>query len=239
MDVVKAVLFDLDGTLLDTWHDILHCLKIVEHKYVGQFFNRSELARDQISLGTEAMLKVALGKEFIEPKIVAETEKIYADLPFDKQKSRPFDGVEKIIDHFNLKEIPWGIVTNKPKVMMRGIFKAFPKLYPLSNCVICPEDVSGKKKPDPTPILTACKVLGVLPSNCIFVGDSMHDMDAGNRAGVITVGALYGYVPKNHDPIKEWKAHFYIKNASEISAILAKCAAIKNQQELTALSNKM
>lgn len=225
MPVIKAILFDLDGTTFHSWPGILYCLRIIEHKYIGHSSNRCEKAYDQISAGTEAMLKVTLGTTSVDPQIVAEINKMYMNLSHAETKSCLFDGVEDFLDALNLKKMPWGIVTNKPKSMTLSLLSAFPKLKPPSGCVICPEDVNGKKKPDPSSILKACSVLNISPSECVYVGDSIDDITAGNLAGVVTVGALFGYVPKNQNPERDWRANFCIRRISDLDKVLAKLAA--------------
>ncbi len=217
---IKAILFDLDGTMLDTWPDILHCLRAIEHKYISPSSNRCENARYQVSIGTEAMLKVTLGAQSVDPHVISEVENMYVNLPKHKQKSQLFTGMEQLIDKLNFKKIPWGIVTNKPEKMIYSLFTAFPKLLPPSMCVICPENVNGKKKPDSSPIQKACAMLQLPPSNCVVVGDSIHDIIAGKNAGAKTIGVLFGYIPREQKPEKEWGADFYIRNVLELNSIL-------------------
>jgi phosphoglycolate phosphatase len=226
MKNISAILFDLDGTLLDTWSDILHSLRIIEYKYKGYYSDKCNEARDQVSIGTEAMLKIIFNTESINSTLIAEAEKIYMELPNKEQKTQLFDGVEKTINNLNLKQIPWGIVTNKPKILTHNLFKTLPELKPPSKCIVCPEDANGKKKPSPEPILEACRILSLAPSECLFVGDSVNDIIAGKLAGTATVAALFGYIPRNQNPELDWNANFYIKKFDDINNLLAKLKII-------------
>lgn len=219
---IGGLLFDLDGTLLDSWPDVLAALQTIADKYGSGLIVDHDKLRGLSSLGMLALVKGALEAEQVPTEIVAEAEELYSNVPPEKQKSKLMEGMERLVDFINAKNIPWGIVTNKPKIQTLRVIERLPKLRPPSMCIICPEDVGGVEKPDPAPVLEACRRLGLPPENCSFIGDSFYDMMAGNRAKVITICARFGYLPDGVNPEKEWGAAYCIQSPSELKDFLLK-----------------
>ncbi|WP_372739232.1 HAD family hydrolase [Neptunomonas sp.] len=213
----EAVLFDLDGTLLDTapdFHWVINQL-LKAHNLPEQPY--TEL-RKQVSNGANAMLKTAFklpdGHTQL-PYLNQQMLELYAQhLAVD---SLLFPGMQSLLGTLEDKQIPWGIVTNKPVRFTTPILAAL-QLDLRSSCTICPEHVS-KTKPDPESLLLACQQLKATPQNCIYIGDHIRDIDAGNRAQMFTIGALYGYINELENP-RDWQANEYVEQADQILSVI-------------------
>lgn len=213
----EAVLFDLDGTLLDTAPDfhwvinqLLHEYNLPEQPYAA--------LRKQVSNGANAMLKTAFKLADGHKELLTLNKKmldLYAQhLAVDSQL---FPGIQTLLNTLEDNRIPWGIVTNKPARFTTPILSTL-QLDLRSSCTICPEDVS-KTKPDPESLLLACQKMNTTPQNCVYIGDHIRDIEAGNRAKMFTIGALYGYINELENP-KDWQANVYVEQADQILSVI-------------------
>jgi phosphoglycolate phosphatase len=125
--------------------------------------------------------------------------------------------MDKVLAHLEQQQIPWGIVTNKPSLYTNKIL-ADLKLDSRSSATICPDHVS-KAKPDPEPMLLACKQINCVAENVIYVGDHRRDIEAGRNANMKTVAANYGYIDPN-DTAETWKADYIIDQPLQLLAII-------------------
>ena len=188
--MVRAVLFDLDGTLLDSAPDLVASLN---HLRAG--LGLSALPMDDlrhfVSHGAVGLIKAGM------PPCDDETLAAWRDdfVSYYQQnsfiQSRPFDGVEALLAALASRAIPWGIVTNKMEFLTIPILEKIGWLS-LASSVICGDTVS-RSKPHPEPVLAACKMMQTEPANTLMVGDDLRDVEAGERAGCPTAFALYGY----------------------------------------------
>ena len=220
----QAILFDLDGTLIDTAPDFIRIIRTMCDKYQRPYPSETAI-REQVSAGSFAMVRLMLANEFDEdithqlattlsnddPKLLAYRQEFLdtyeADICVDSQL---FDGFEQMLTVIE-KQInkPWGIVTNKPRYLAELLLEKL-NLSHRCSVLVCPDDVTNTK-PDPEPLLLACNKLGVEPKHCIYVGDHIRDIEAGNRAGMITVLASYGYIPpEDKEDLSAWGADFVI-----------------------------
>ncbi|PCH52969.1 MAG: phosphoglycolate phosphatase [Cellvibrionales bacterium] len=212
----RAVLFDLDGTLLDTAPDFALSLnELLARK------NRPPLTetaiRAIVSNGSAGLIAHAFecGEEDIEfEKIRAEFLEIYLDNLC--QKTRPFPGIEDLLTRLGKQNIPWGIVTNKPSLYTEAILEKL-KLQPAPGAVVCPDHVDNVK-PHPEPVLLGCEQLGIEPRHTVYIGDHRRDIESGQEAGTITIAAAYGYIDEDHPDT--WGAHHLVHHADEITALL-------------------
>ncbi|WP_230658652.1 HAD family hydrolase [Psychrobacter sp. I-STPA10] len=223
---IQAILFDLDGTLIDTAPDFIRIINKMCTKY--QHTSPSEIAiREQVSAGSFAMVKLMFGDRLADmandnPQLLAYRQEFLdtyeADICVDSQLFAGFDDMLHLIEEQCKK--PWGIVTNKPRYLAELLLE---KLDLTHRCavLICPDDVTNTK-PDPEPLFLACQQLGVEPSQCIYVGDHVRDIEAGNRAGMITVLASYGYIPpEDKDDLSVWGADFIVNNPKQMQNFVA------------------
>ena len=208
----ELVLFDLDGTLIDTAPDFLYALNKILKKNDEDAITEEEI-RFHISEGTSKMINT-----FFKIKQGDENFKKYKNQFLSEYKlnltknSRLFDGMKLLIQYLDNNSIMYGVVTNKYFEYAEPIIKSFKELRNL-KVIICPDHVSISK-PDPEGILLACKKLDVAPDNTIYLGDHLNDLIAGQAAGTKVLGCLYGYsldekILKSHD-------YTYVNNVSEI-----------------------
>jgi phosphoglycolate phosphatase len=216
--MTHAVLFDLDGTLLDTVPDLVYALNQVRAAESLPALPVSAI-RPIANLGSKAMIKLAFGIEESDPRFkrmredfLGLYEKHLAD------STQFFPHVETVLAHLENQQIPWGIVTNKllrhaePLLQALGIDKRI-------GCLVCGDSLA-KAKPDPAPILHACELLRQDPKHCIYVGDAATDVTASKAAGMKSLVALYGYIHEDDDPYL-WQADGYIREPLELIPWLA------------------
>ena len=185
-----GVLFDLDGTMLDSAPDLVGALNWVRAQDGLQAKDVSELS-PYASRGALGLINAGYPTD--DPDLL-ETRRLsflkyYADNSF--KHSRLYDGILDLVEFLNTSAIPWGIVTNKIESLTLPILQA-SGLSRTVGPVVCGDTV-GKSKPDPEPVLLACEILQLKPSRVLFVGDDVRDIEAGWAAGTMTAAALYGY----------------------------------------------
>lgn len=191
MSKIEAVLFDLDGTLLDSFPDFLASLENINIKSSSKKIYES-VVRANVSDGSSKLLKLVFDidtddKDFDEHKrnFLNEYERnilMYGNL---------FLGVSDLLNFLLDKKIPYGIVTNKPRKYTEIILKK-SSLLRQSKVVICCDD-GFKSKPNPEGINHACNILGVPNSKCIYIGDHVNDLNASLAAGTISGVCTFGY----------------------------------------------
>ncbi len=212
-----AVLFDLDGTLLDTAPDFSTAInRLLADK--GQPPMPADRVRKAVTNGSAGLITVAFGLAPGEPGFDDIREQLlayYRECIADR--TRPFPGMEDILRRLADSGTPWGIVTNKPELYTSLLLSRLP-LPSAPAAVVCPDHVNHTK-PDPEPILLACKQLDADPRQCIYIGDHLRDIQAGLSAGSTTVAARYGYIDDSEDPAG-WGAHYLIDSAPALAGIL-------------------
>ena len=214
---IKAVLFDLDGTLLDTAPDFA----VVVNQMCAHH-DRPEIEYERIratvSHGARALVTLAFqlqeGDKGFEDKR-QELLSRYSDhlAVFTK----PFDGIEGLLNWLDNRALPWGVVTNKPRGFASPLMEALA-LHERCATLVCPDDVTHTK-PHPEPLLLACKHIDCRAEETIYLGDHRRDIEAGANAGMATLAVNYGYIDSN-DPIQSWQADFIVEQADEIQPLL-------------------
>lgn len=213
---VGAVLFDLDGTLLDTAPDLVAAMNRALRDQ-GLPPCPEALAKPCISGGARAMLDFWLERETIHldapgraallDRMLALYERHVAD------STRFFDGVETVLAHLDERGLPWGIVTNKVSRYTDPLTAALG-LQRRSGCIVS-GDTTAERKPHPLPLLEASRRLRTAPAACVYVGDATKDMEAGRRAGMATLAAAYGYLGPDDDPTG-WDAHGVLRQPLDL-----------------------
>lgn len=208
-----AVLFDLDGTLLDTAPDFYRILNQMraERQQPAASYAR---VRQQVSNGAAAMINSTFDITNDHPDAEPLRQQLlqrYQQAP--AQDSMLFDGIEPLLEWLEQHQIPWGIVTNKPERFCRPILQ---KLQLEGRCktMICPDHVE-QRKPHPEGLLKACGELSQPAQDCLYVGDHRRDIEAGNNASMMTVAALYGYLSPQDHP-QEWHADLLIESPRQL-----------------------
>lgn len=201
---VKALLFDLDGTLLDTALDLGQAANVA----LAQF-GYPGLSREQAYLytshGSRGLLKAALGDDTFERTDITPLREVLLAAYADNisEHTRPYDGIERMLDLLAQLQLPWGIVTNKPEDLARQLLQQQPSMA--ASVSLVGGDTLPVSKPHPAPLLKAADEMGVAPEQILYVGDAERDVLAANHAGMISVAALWGYISPE-DRAHEWPA---------------------------------
>jgi len=213
MSEIQAVLFDLDGTLLDTAPDLLYALNQIRQSYAMPELPLSSI-RPIANLGSKAMLKLAFNVEETDPLFNTLRERFLS--VYEKHianATQLFPHIEKVLSYLEERNIPWGVVTNKLTVHATRLLKML-HLSQRMNCLIC-GDTYARCKPDPLPIVQACEQLKIAPQQCVYIGDALTDVIASKAAETKSLVALYGYIHESEDPFA-WQADGYIREPLEI-----------------------
>ena len=199
------VLFDLDGTLVDSAVDLLNALNVIAHR---EGIDPLPLAaiRPVVSKGARAMLAVAFPDRSAEQRELLWQPflDVYAEAV--ATHSTPFDGVVDVLDAIEAAGSRWGIVTNKPHYLAVGVVASIG--WTQRSAILIGGDSLPRKKPDPDQLLHACEKLGQSPADCVYVGDDERDILAARNAGMKSVAALWGYRQDHEDP-RQWQADGY------------------------------
>lgn len=214
---LACVLFDLDGTLVDTAPDLALALNRLLKQYDKQALPE-ETIRQVVSYGTPGLLKLG----FDVDKTQSEFEKLkqqLLDLYFANicQQSCLFPGVKEVIRYLDNLGIAWGIVTNKPGWLTKALLQNFPEVNAV-NCVIS-GDTLNRAKPHPEPLLHACKQIQVATEHSLYIGDAEIDVLAARAANMPVIIAEYGYSGIDVNPY-EWQADAYIKQPLDLLSLI-------------------
>ena len=226
---MKAVLFDLDGTLIDTAADFIRIIQdMCRDKQCDVV--AADLIRTQVSEGARAMVKLVYPELDVEDPIFLAHRQRFLDVYGDDitVETDLFDGMYPLLEALESQNIPWGIVTNKPRWLSEALLKAL-NLTERCAVLVCPEDVS-KTKPDPEPMYLAAKRIQIQPEDCIYVGDHPRDIDAGRHAQMYTILAAYGYLPLQHkDDLTAWQADCIVNTVAELQQVIHQLVTPKQQ----------
>lgn len=217
---IQAVLFDLDGTLVDTAPDLAAALNQLLTA-TGKSTLPYPLIREQASNGANALVELGFGLKVGAPGQAELRQRLLDNYQAEiAANSQLFAGLDELINELDLSAFPWGIVTNKPRLYTDLLLE---KLALSTQVVVCPEDL-GVSKPDPAPLLLAAQQLGIAAADCLYVGDHQRDILAGNRAGMRTLVAGFGYVSPGEDP-HSWGADFIAKSVTEHNTLVRQLIA--------------
>jgi phosphoglycolate phosphatase len=212
---IKAVLFDLDGTLLDTAPDFFTVLNQLRKEEGLAPLPFSEI-RKTVSHGARALITLGFQINDDDKKFEPLRQRLLKLYEHHLAvETKPFAGILELLNFLEKEKIAWGIATNKPAQYALPIVTAF-KLNPA--CVICPEHVS-ERKPHPESMHLASKIINCRTDEIIYIGDHIRDIECGNRANSITIAAAYGYIDEADD-ITQWQADFIVPHADKIKAIV-------------------
>jgi phosphoglycolate phosphatase len=200
---VRAVLFDLDGTLIDSAPDLGAAADKMRTDR-GLPSLPYERYRPMAGAGARGMLGIAFGMTPEHPDFPTMREEFFRNYESCMtQRTYVFDGVTKLIESLVERDLAWGVVTNKSMRFAAPLTKGMP-LFATARTVVG-GDTTPHPKPHPAPLLEAARQVGVKPIECLYVGDDLRDVQAGKAAGMPTVAALYGYLGSQGD-VASWGA---------------------------------
>lgn len=210
---IKAVLFDMDGTLLDTAPDFIAVIQSMRADRSLPAVDEKTV-RDVVSGGARAMVASAFE---VDP-LSDEFDPLRLDF-LDRYQdhcaihSHLFEGMEELLADLERARLTWGVVTNKPVRYAEPIMQALG-LAKRSAVLVCPDHVTYSK-PDPEPVLLACKQINIEPQAVIFVGDDRRDIESGRAAGTKTAAVRYGYIHPEDNPA-HWGADLVVDHPLEL-----------------------
>lgn len=214
---LKAVLFDLDGTLLDTAPDFVITLEQLAEEYQVKPVSKDRI-RQTVSNGARALTTLLFDLTEDQQGFEERRQRLL-DIYYEHmgKHCEPFEGIIELLQQCATHQLDWGIVTNKPVRFAEPIIKAiqFPKPPAV---LICPDHVDNTK-PNPEPLIKACERLNCQPEDIIYIGDHQRDIDCGLNAGCETIAVSFGYLDEQ-DNIHDWNAHHIVDHSREIWPIL-------------------
>lgn len=209
---VNTILFDLDGTLIDTAPDLAYALNtlLLEN---GIDEKPYEKIKPLVAFGGKALIKYGFDCDESHPEFSNRHMRILEIYTNNIDKfSKTFSGIDTLLKSLKEQNLFWGIVTNKPENLTHLLLE---KLGLKPDVVVC-GDTLEYNKPHPAPLLYACAQLGVSPQHCCFVGDDKNDIVAGKNANIKTIAVTYGYGKVGQD----WGYDYLIKQPSEILELM-------------------
>ena len=214
---LKAVIFDLDGTLVDTADEFVPVVQALRAEH-GREAMDAQRIRASVSNGARAL--VSLGLELSEDAPQFESKRLrllelYSEVLGSIAK--PYPGIEALLGELHKRGITWGISTNKPRVYTEPLLQRL-NIQPPAGSVVCPDDVT-ERKPHPESLYLNCTELSCSPGEAIYVGDHLRDIEAGRRAGMYTIAATYGYIEPDDDPYT-WGADAHAACSTELLSLI-------------------
>ncbi len=218
----KCVLFDLDGTLVDTAPDMVAVLQDMQREH-GLKPVPYEIGRAKVSNGAIGLLSVGfpdahakynspLHREYLE----RYEQRVCVD-------SVIFPGLEELLAALDAHRIRWGIVTNKPERLTMPLLRSLG-LDSRSACTVSGDSLP-ERKPHPAPLLLACELAGITPERTIYIGDAARDIEAGRAAGMVTIGVAYGYIT-DEDDASNWGADQIAADTADLAQIVLKAVTL-------------
>ena len=214
---IRAVLFDLDGTLIDSAPDMGAAADKMRLDR-GMASLPQELYRPMVGTGARGMIGVAFGLAPEHPEFPGLKKEFFSN--YERcltQNTYAFEGVESLVGQLLQRQLTWGVVTNKAERFSGPLTRAMPLFA--SASVLISGDTTPHTKPHPAPLFEAARRLGLEPVHCVYVGDDERDIVAGRAAGMGTVAATYGYLGNRGDTT-QWGAHAAIKSPLALLQLL-------------------
>lgn len=208
----QAILFDLDGTLLDTAPDLgaaLNAVLAAEQRPLVSAAEYTPLA----SHGSAGLLRYAYGEEFEQRREELREAFLSAYAANIATHTQPFSGVAELLQQLQQRGVHVAIVTNKPKALTAQLVPLYATFKHID--VVISGDTLAVAKPNPEPLLHAAALLEVNPQACWYIGDAERDIEAGRRANMVTVLAQYGYISGTDQP-ETWGADHTIAHPTDL-----------------------
>ncbi|WP_371378927.1 HAD family hydrolase [Thalassotalea aquiviva] len=213
MNKIEGVLFDLDGTLLDTAKDLGETLNFIlqQHDIAPLSFHQYRITAAN---GVKALLELGFKEQLVELDINNLIQQFFAHYQQNiAHHTKFYDGIEAMLDSLNNSNIPWGIVTNKPGFLTTPLLAQFD-IFAHSKTNISGDTLS-RRKPHPEPMLLAASELNIPCQQILYLGDAERDMQAGNAVNMTTVVANWGYIDEP-EPLAAWQADHIINKPEQL-----------------------
>ena len=214
---LQAVIYDLDGTLIDTADEFVVVVQALRAEHDREPLPE-DIIRSNVSNGARALTSLALELPESAPQFEEKRLRLlalYSDVLGTVAALYPC--IQELLDGLSQRGIAWGIATNKPRLYTEPLLARL-KLSPAPGSVVCPDDVTDRK-PHPESLYLNCRQLDCSPANSIYIGDHKRDIEAGRRAGMFTIAATYGYIESHDDPAA-WGANIEVDRSDKLSALL-------------------
>jgi 2-phosphoglycolate phosphatase len=212
LEGIRAVLFDLDGTLVDTAPDLGHALNLQRERH-GLPPLAEAVIRPQASHGARGLLAVGFDLQPDAPSFARMREEflqLYADNIC--RHSRPFPGILDLLAELEARQLKWGVVTNKPACFTEPLMSILD-LAERAACIVS-GDTCPQPKPHPAPMFAAAELCGAAPGQCLYLGDAARDIQAARAAAMPALVAAWGYLDAADQPLA-WGAHALIRQPAE------------------------
>jgi 2-phosphoglycolate phosphatase len=209
---LAAVLLDLDGTLLDTAPDLAYALNTLRGEQ-GLAPLEFAVIRAQVSNGTAAVLRAGFPDVSAERFEALRSRFLALYRSHLARETRLFPGFDTVLAQLEAQRIPWGVITNKPRWLTEPLLQQL-QLFDRAGCVISGDSLPVCK-PDPLPLLTAARQIKVEASRCLYLGDAMRDAQAARAAGMVALGARFGYIDPGED-LSAWPLDAWISEPIEL-----------------------
>lgn len=214
---LRAVVFDMDGTLLDSAPDFIAVTQAMRADR-GLPPLAEQVIRDVVSGGARAMVATGFGLPVEDPAFEPlRLEFLERYQSHCAVLTRPFDGIPELLDDIERGKLIWGVATNKPVRYAEPIMQQLG-LAERSAVLVCPDHVTHSK-PDPEMLLLACRHMDLDPASVLFIGDDERDIQSGRAAGCRTAAVTWGYIHPNDNP-RHWGADVIVNHPLELRGVL-------------------
>jgi 2-phosphoglycolate phosphatase len=216
-DKLKAVIFDLDGTLIDTADEFIPVVQRLRAEHdLGAM--EPDRIRASVSNGARALVSLGLGIREDAPEFESKRLRLlelYSEVL--GTLATPYPGITTLLAQLHDRGIAWGISTNKPRAYTTPLLASLD-LQPPPGSVVCPDDITNRK-PHPESLYRNCRDLHCAPHEALYIGDHVRDIEAGRRAGMYTIAAAYGYIEPGDDPLR-WRAHALALHSNDLFELI-------------------
>lgn len=206
-----AVLFDLDGTLVDTAADFV---QVIRQMFAEENLTAPDacLIRNTVSEGARGLIRTCWQLDETDPQFEIKRQRLL-DL-YEQQLGNHaalFNGFDQMLTQLQQHNIAWGVVTNKPWRFSEPLMQKL-NLTPSNGVLICPDHVKNTK-PDAEPLLLAASRLQLTPEQCVYAGDHLRDIQAAKNAGMFSIACAFGYI-RDDDNIHDWQADIIVDDVA-------------------------
>lgn len=216
--MLSAIIFDLDGTLLDTEPDFTLLLNRLLQQH-DRAPVTAQAVRSSVSAGARALVKLGFGLSDEDPALQALLDEFLALYAMQIPETRAglFEDIDLLLARLHARGLPWGIMTNKARRFSEPLLQHFES-FGSCGSLVCPDDVNAGK-PDPAGILRVCAELQADPAQAVYVGDHPRDVEAAQRAGMPAIAVRWGYLPPA-SRIEDWGATWIAEHPRALSDYL-------------------